>query len=376
MIKFLPLLIFIQVIFVGDTRAQVFYTQTFDDIGGSTAGGPGTYMFPADFFLRNVDDRVPNTNVNVIDDAWERLDDVPDDTVALSTSWYTPAGDANDFMWTPAIALSGNNITLTWNAIAYDAAFRDGYEVRIMTVEPTGGTGDIGNQLTSSTLLLTVPAEDSNWIARTLDLNAYTGQTVYIGFRNNSVDQFVLAIDDIVVQNNIVVPLNALSLSGIYQNGKNLLQWKVIGTDNRYDLALQNSSNGASWQDIYQDVYSPGKTDFSFAHSISSPKSFYRVRAVSPSGRTYVSNTILVSQRNSAAIVVYPTPANDKLNIQGSLKNARVVITDVSGRKMVNEMLQDDSRSFDVSNWPSGIYFANIITANHTSYLKRVMVKH
>jgi hypothetical protein len=376
MIRLLPILIFIQLILVGETRSQVFFTQTFDNVGGSTAGGPGTYLFPPDFFLRNVDNRLPDQGVGVIDDAWERLDDIPDDSVALSTSWYDPIGAANDFMWTPAIPLSGNNITLTWNAIVYDPVFRDGYEVRIMTVPPTGGTGVIGNQLTNSTLLLTVPEEDSNWIARSLDLNAYTGQTVYIGFRNNSVDKYVLAIDDIVVQNNTVVPLNSLSLSGIYQNGKNLLQWKVIGTDNRYNLSLQNSSNGAGWQDIYQDVYSGGKTDFSFAHAISAPKSFYRVKAVSPAGKTYVSNTILVSQRGSASILLYPTPANDKLNIQGSLKNARVVITDVSGKKMLNELVQDDSRAFDVSKWPTGIYFATILTADHTRYLRKVMVKH
>src|SRR6185312_57430 len=122
------------------------------------------------------------------------------DSCAFSTSWYNPAGTANDFMWTPAIANLPANSVLSWNAVAYDPAFSDGYEVRIMTVAPTGGTGVIGNQITASTVLYSNAAENSSWTARTVSISAYTGQTVYIGFRNNTNDKFLLAIDDIVVQ--------------------------------------------------------------------------------------------------------------------------------------------------------------------------------
>jgi hypothetical protein len=296
--------------------------------------------------------------------------------VAISTSWYIPAGAANDFMWTPAIELVGTNLTLTWNAVAYDVDFADGYEVRIMTVEPTGGTGDIGNQLTNSELLLTVPAENPDWTPRTLNLTDYAGQTVYIGFRNNSVDQFVLAIDDIVVQNNTVVPLHSLSLSGNSLNGKNNLNWNVIGTDNRYDLTLQNSLDGSSWQDIYQATYTPGHPDFSYSHSTAATKSFYRVKALSPAGRVYVSNTVLITQKNSAAILLYPTLAKDRVNIQGNLKNATIVIADASGKKLFSQVMTDDSRSIDVSRWASGLYFMTIITRENNTHTKKFIVRH
>ncbi|HEY1038373.1 MAG TPA: choice-of-anchor J domain-containing protein [Bacteroidia bacterium] len=184
-------------------NSQVVYSQNFESIPGPTAGGAGTYTFPPGFLLRNVDNRTPATTVNYVNEAWERREDFKFsvlDSAAFSTSWYSPAGAANDWMWTPLISNIPANAVLSWNAVAYDASYPDGYEVRIMTVAPTGGAGAIGNQITNSTVLFSIGAENTNWTSRTVSLNSYAGQNVYIGFRNNSTDQFVLLIDDIKVE--------------------------------------------------------------------------------------------------------------------------------------------------------------------------------
>lgn len=182
--------------------AQVVYSEDFDGIAGSTAGGAGTYNFAPGMLKRNVDNLTPATAVNYVNEAWERREDFNfnvADSAAFSTSWYTPAGTANDWMWTPAIPALPANCVLTWNGVAYDPNYPDGYEVRIMTVAPTGGTGVIGNQITSSTVLYSTTAEATAWTAHSVSLSAYAGQTVYIGFRNNSNDKFLLLIDDIQV---------------------------------------------------------------------------------------------------------------------------------------------------------------------------------
>lgn len=184
-------------------NAQVIFSEDFDGIAGPTAGGAGTYVFPNGWSLRNVDNRTPATSVNYVNDAWERREDFNfsvTDSAAFSTSWYSPVGAANDFMWTPAIGPLPANAQLSWNAVTYDPSYPDGYEVRIMTVAPTGGTGVIGNQLTNSTVLFSTAAENTTWTNRTVSLSAYAGQTVYIGFRNNSNDKFLLLIDDVTVQ--------------------------------------------------------------------------------------------------------------------------------------------------------------------------------
>jgi len=82
---------------------------------------------------------------------------------------------------------------LFFDAQALDASFPDGYEVRLSTTNSTVAA--------LSTVLLNVPAETATvWNSRRIDLSAYANQTVHIAWRNNSNDQFVLAVDNIEVK--------------------------------------------------------------------------------------------------------------------------------------------------------------------------------
>lgn len=185
------------------SNAQVVYYEDFDGIPGPTAGGPGTYTMAPGMLLRNVDNRTPDATVAYVNEAWERREDFNfnvTDSCAFSTSYYSPVGAANDFMWTPVIGPLPANSILSWNAVTYDPSYPDGYEVRIMTIAPTGGTGVIGNQLTNSTMIFSTAAEATSWTTHSVNLSAYTGQSVYIGFRNMSNDKFLLLIDDIKVE--------------------------------------------------------------------------------------------------------------------------------------------------------------------------------
>ncbi len=186
--------------------SQVIFKETFDGISGSATGGPGTYNFPPGWLLRNVDNKTPFSQVGYVNEAWERREDFQTnviDSVAFSTSYYEPAGQADDWMWTPKITLpdTGADVVLKWNAKAFDPAYADGYEVRIMVdpTEPTGGPGVMGNQLTSSVQLFNIAAENSSWTERSVSLNSYRNKTFRIAFRNNSTDKFILVIDDVEV---------------------------------------------------------------------------------------------------------------------------------------------------------------------------------
>lgn len=185
-------------------QSQVIFSEDFDGIGGPTAGGAGTYSFPLGWLKRNVDNGTPAASVSYVNEAWERREDFSFsviDSAAFSTSWYSPAGAANDWMWTPPFAVQPLTF-LKWNAVTYDATYPDGYEVRIMTQSstpggPTGGTGVIGNQITNSTVVFSTAAEATTWTAHQIDISSYAGQTVWVGFRNNSNDKFLLLIDDV-----------------------------------------------------------------------------------------------------------------------------------------------------------------------------------
>lgn len=179
-------------------KSQVIFFEDFDGVSNGIANGG----MPADWTLFNVDGRTPDASVAIISNAWVRLENQAGDTLAASTSYYAPAGTANDYMITPAIPSLPANTVLSWDALAFDGSFPDGYQVRIFTTAPTSGN------LTSSAVLLTVAAENATLTHHTLNIPAtYNGQTVYIAFRNNSNDQYVLGVDNVKLE--VAANLNA-----------------------------------------------------------------------------------------------------------------------------------------------------------------------
>jgi hypothetical protein len=167
--------------------------------------GAGTYPFADGWLLRNVDQAAPDAQVAYVNAAWEVREDFNDNVnqcVAFSTSWYEPAAASDDWMWTPLIAIPSTGATLSWRAKTYDARFRDGYEVRVMKAEagtPGGADGELGNQLSASTQVFSVDQENTGWTAHSLSLADFAGHGIRIAFRNNSIDKFLLVVDDVRV---------------------------------------------------------------------------------------------------------------------------------------------------------------------------------
>ncbi len=161
---------------------------------------------PANFTLFDMDGRTPAPSTAYVTAAWVARADFllngASDTAAFSTSWYSPNGAADDWLITPAISLTSASI-LSWESAAYSADYPDGYEVRLFNAAPTTAT------LASSILLFSTAAEQPARTQRQLSLATYTGQTVYIAFRNTTNDGTLLLIDNIEVR---TVPNNDLAL--------------------------------------------------------------------------------------------------------------------------------------------------------------------
>lgn len=167
------------------TFSQVLFQEDFDGSGPGLAG----------WNVVDVDGNTPNASVAEFTDAWIEREDYTDatNTVAASTSWYSPAGTSNDWMISPAIAITGNAI-LTWDEFAPDASYPDGYQVLISS------TGNMVSDFTDSPVLTVGAANSTAFLTRTVDLSSFNGQTIHIAWRNNSTDQFVLTIDNVLVE--------------------------------------------------------------------------------------------------------------------------------------------------------------------------------
>jgi thiol-disulfide isomerase/thioredoxin len=119
---------------------------------------------------------------------------------AGSASLFTPPGTADKWMVTPAISLSNNSVpkTLLFDVSSGDVAGMDGVEIYVST------TGNTPTDFLATTALynstgIGEPYIGQGWATRNIDLTAYSGQTIYIAFRNNNYNKLVIGIDNISV---------------------------------------------------------------------------------------------------------------------------------------------------------------------------------
>lgn len=226
----------------------------------------------ANWTLVNVDGNTPNAAVAYVNDAWVVREDFDStgvgDSVAVSTSWYTPAGSANDYMITPMIVTTANPV-LEFDAKAQDPNFADGYELRVSTTTP-----DVAGLLNNPPLF-TTNAENGAWTRRSINLSAYANDTIYLGWRNNSTDQFLLLIDNIKVYepvaNNVGISAIVRPTNGCFLSANDSVEVSIenFGTSSTSIIPVAYRLNGGPLQtDTFAGNLAAGATvDFLFGTS-------------------------------------------------------------------------------------------------------------
>ncbi len=174
----------------GHTQAQILFSADFDD------GTLGT-MTAVDVDGKTIATNAMNAGAGP---TFKPVQRTATNWEVISTSWFSPVGICDDWLISPEIEVTEENTFLTWEAYSPDAAYRDGYEVRISTTD---------NEVASFTdIILTIPAEETAKKLRAISLDAYMGQTIHFAFRNNSNDKFLLYMDNIQVEryknNNVI----------------------------------------------------------------------------------------------------------------------------------------------------------------------------
>ena len=172
-----------------------------------TQADPLNPVLPAGWVVVDVDGQTPASTVAQFTAAWiagEDFDNAGDFNMQ-STSWYSPPGQSDDWVITPAVMI-GSNTELSWRAEAQDPGFPDGYEVYISTT-----TQDVAG-CSANPPVFAIGAESGGvFTERSVDLATagFSNENVMVCFRNNSNDQFVLMVDDVMLaeglSNNISI---------------------------------------------------------------------------------------------------------------------------------------------------------------------------
>ncbi|MBN4052031.1 choice-of-anchor J domain-containing protein, partial [Cytophagaceae bacterium AH-315-L13] len=238
---------------------------------------------PGNFTLYDQDSLIPDAGVSFVTKAWV-IRNESTDSIATSTSWYNPAGTADDWMVTPAIVLTSDNI-LSWEARSQDATWSDGYEIRISTL--SNSLAD----LLANPPLFSIAAENVTWTERFINLgdSGYANQTVYIAFRNNSTDMFLLYIDDIriglpakkdLAVVDLILPANSCDLTSAEEITAMITNYG-IDTINNFNISYEIDSKTPITENVSQTIL-PGATltyTFTTKADLSTTDSTYTFKA-------------------------------------------------------------------------------------------------
>lgn len=167
--------------------------------------------FPSGWQVIDNDGLTPDAQVTNITSGFAVLED--DDTTGVGdsivacTSYFDPIGTADNYLILPAVTLKQHGNILHWDAMSQDPSFPDGYEVLISNTVPVIDSFHV------DTLLFYTDAEQPYWTQRTVSLDDYVNETVYIAFHHFSSNKFILKFDNIVVDAD-----TTLSVEEIYNN--------------------------------------------------------------------------------------------------------------------------------------------------------------
>lgn len=142
---------------------------------------------PEGWSVFDEDGLTPSETLSVFDAAWiSWIDEI--DTAAASTSFYDPAGTAEDYLVTPRISL-GNFSRLVWSARSVDASYPDGYQVLISE------TDSLPDSFTDTLWFTGAASPYYQTFTVQLDELGYANQDVFIAIRNTTNDGYILLLD-------------------------------------------------------------------------------------------------------------------------------------------------------------------------------------
>ncbi len=143
------------------------------------------------------------------------------------------------------------------------------------------------------------------------------------------------------------------------------------------DIVLSNPLSGATYQWYLNGNAIVGAVGISTA--ISGVGS-YTIIVVDQYGCEYPSSAISfavgIEQQQLPTWSVYPNPADNKVNVQvnNGFEVRKLVVTDMTGRVIQSINNSKQLYTLDIHDWPSGVYFIQIVGDNST-YTKRLVKK-
>lgn len=156
-----------------------------------------------------------------------------------------------------------------------------------------------------------------------------------------------------------VMPIKKVSLSGKIDEEKHDLNWDIISDEPVKNIFLESSADGTIFSTL--TTFSSSVKEFSYLPLIQE-NIFYRLKVISTTGETVYSNVIsLKSTGKTNKIFTVTTLAKSAIKVTAP-ENYKYQMADLSGRIVKSGGNNAGVNNINISNYPNGIYFLQIIS--------------
>ena len=219
------------------------------------------------------------------------------------------------------------------------------------------------------------------WKMESIDLSAYAGQTIQIGFEGVSDFGNSFGLDDITVISASITPVTLLTFNAKRNGSVNSLSWSTSQELNSQYFGIEHSSDGIHFSQIGR-IAAAGNSSTQRSYQFIDPSpvkgvNYYRLMIVDIDNTVKYSMIKSVKNAGRLNFSVYPNPVRDKLLIDIDAEkndNGEISITDINGRNVYRSQLNlqpgINTIPVDVTNLANGTYFINLQMTDN-SFMKK-----
>jgi hypothetical protein len=215
------------------------------------------------------------------------------------------------------------------------------------------------------------------WKNELVDLSAYNGQTIQIGFEGASQYGNIFGLDDIDVSFAGTVPVTMLSFDAVRNGKTNNLSWTTTNEINSSKFEIERSTNGINYASIGSvNAIGNGASKQSYRFIDANPakgNNYYRIKTIDIDNSHKLSVVRNVKNLGFVEMMINPNPVASTMNISleaETNEKATIVITDLSGRKVyngtTNVIAGTNNIPVNVNNLNKGIYLVTLQLSGET----------
>ena len=174
-----------------------------------------------------------------------------------------------------------------------------------------------------------------------------------------------------------VLPVQLIDFTANKKSKEVLLEWNTSNEQNFDHFEIERSENGETYHQIgtlrSKGDQSANVNQYSFYdHAPLYGNNFYRLKMVDKDGKVQYSDIEKIGFDAAIAVSVFPNPAGNIVTLKGVAAFKRVSITDMYGKRVLNQLLTKDSEALNISSLPQGVYTIQLSNESETKSVKLV----